>query len=372
MKNLCRTDVRIGEPLPWPVYDRKGRLLLRQGVCIAFEHQIDRLAEQGMFVREKDAEALETETAGSDETPCDVFDGLLACSWSLKLLLTGFFSQPVAPDLVRRVRQRAARMMAACRADPEAALASLHLDFRNPYPLAHPVHAAVLCELIGLRLGVPKAERLSTLCAALTCDIGMFDFPCLEKQAAALDDDQAAAVRRHPARAAALLAAAGVDDKLWLDVVLCHHERWNGSGYPEGTARTSVPRGARILAVADSYAAMIKARPHRGSRPPFEVHGEIFRTMGVLYDPEICGALVKEIGMYPPGSFVRLWSAETAVVKTRRHDGEWSVYAIYGADDLPYLSPQRRNAMEEGFAIAAVRAQGECRASEAIVRRLWR
>lgn len=364
MKSIRRIDIRVGQPLPWPVYDRNGRLLLREGVRIAFEHQIDRLATQGLFVHDK---------AGSEVTavPDDVFDWLLATSWGLKPLLNGFLGDAPAEDSVPRVIARAARLCKACDADPEAALASVHLDFRNPYPLAHPVHIAVLCALIAKRLALPEAQRISIACAALTCDLGMFDMPHLEKQALGLDEEQSVSMRYHVARAAMLLERAGVADRLWMDAVRCHHERWNGSGYPDGLMREAIPLGARVLAVADCYAAMIKPRPHRVALAPFNALAELFRGMGLLYDRDVCNALVKEIGMYPPGSFVRLASGETAVVKGHRSNGEWPVYGIYGADDLPYLQPRRRDAAAAGFGITAARAQGECRASESIVRRLW-
>lgn len=368
MKNIRRVDLRVGEPLPWPVYDRNGRLLLRRGVRLAFEHQIDRLAEQGLFIPGDDADTVIEDA----ETPADTFDWLLATAWSIKPLLQGFLSRAPAPDGVTRVRQRAMKVLRACEADPESALASIHLDFHNPYPLAHPVHVAILCALIGQRLGVEEREQISLLCAALTCDLGMFDFPHLEKQSTVLGDDQASVMHRHPSRSAALLELADVCDANWLDIVLCHHERWNGSGYPERLAREAIPQGARIFAVADSYAAMIKPRPYRGARSPSESQSDICRDLGALYDPDVCGALINEVGVYPPGSFVRIESRETAVVRTRRRNDEWLVHAIYGDDDLPYLSPRRRNVLETGFGIVAARRQSECRASESIVRRLWR
>lgn len=368
MKRLCRTDIRLGQPLPWTVYDGNGRLLLRAGAHIAFEHQIDRLAEQGLFIQEDGDGA-----AGAQEAlPASVFEWLLATGWTQKQLVNELLAEPPMPDVVQRVVARAARICQVCAADPDAALASVHLDFRNPYLLAHPVHSAVLCALIAPRLEMPEAERRSTVCAALTADIGMFELPHLEKQKTALDGGQLAGVRRHVARSLEVLELAGVADPVWIAAVRHHHERWNGSGYPDGRANGNIPLAARVLAAADSYAAMIKPRPHRGAHPPIEALAELFRGMGVLYDRDVCGALVKEIGMHPPGSFVRLASGETAIVKSRRRDGCWSVHAVYGADGMPYLAPRSRDAATAEFAIVGARIQGTCRAAESIARRLWR
>lgn len=370
LKHIRRSDIHVGKPLPWSIYDRGGRLLLRKGALIAYEAQIDRLAQTGLFIQEDDAAdgtSSVTDVAAADNN----FDWLLAAAWSMKPMLNEIVTSDEVCDVIPRFRMRAERIAKASRHASDACLASVHLDFRNPYRLAHPIHAAVLGTLIARRLGLGERECIAIACAALTCDLGMLDLNYLEKQSGSLDEDQTAAVHGHPARSAAILERAGVVDDLWLDIVRTHHERWNGTGYPSGTARETIPVGARILAVADSYAAMIKNRSHRPALAPFAALSQLFRGMGTLYDPEVCSALVKEIGMYPPGSFVRLANAETAVVKSRSSETEWPVFAVYGPDDLPYLSPRQRDAATGTFGVVAARAQTECLGSESIVRRLW-
>ncbi|PLX49354.1 MAG: hypothetical protein C0613_07765 [Desulfobulbaceae bacterium] len=73
-------------------------------------------------------------------------------------------------------------------------------------------------------------------------------------------------------------------------MVLSHHERWDGSGYPEGLHTEQIPLGARILAVADSFSAMVDDRPYRKGMEPAKAMAEIIGASGRLYDPQVVTA----------------------------------------------------------------------------------
>lgn len=74
------------------------------------------------------------------------------------------------------------------------------------------------------------------------------------------------------------------------DMVLSHHERWDGSGYPEGLHTEQIPLGARILVVADSFSAMVDDRPYRKGMEPAKAMAEIIGASGRLYDPQVVTA----------------------------------------------------------------------------------
>ncbi|GCE15189.1 hypothetical protein KTT_50480 [Tengunoibacter tsumagoiensis] len=76
-------------------------------------------------------------------------------------------------------------------------------------------------------------------------------------------------------------------------LVLAHHERWDGCGYPYGLAQEAIPLGARILAIVDSYDAMTGSRPYRRSLSPAEARAEVRRCAGSAYDPQIVDAFLQ-------------------------------------------------------------------------------
>jgi HD-GYP domain-containing protein (c-di-GMP phosphodiesterase class II) len=82
-------------------------------------------------------------------------------------------------------------------------------------------------------------------------------------------------------------------------VVRCHHERWDGSGYPDGIAASEIPLEARIVAVADAFQAMLEDRPYREARSQDEAVGEVLRSSGTQFDPACVRAFVRVAGTAP-------------------------------------------------------------------------
>ena len=85
----------------------------------------------------------------------------------------------------------------------------------------------------------------------------------LNRQTGALTEDQRLMIDTHPLAGVELLQAAGVDDEVWLEAVLQHHERLDGSGYPSGLEGDAISPGARMLAIVDIYSAMVRPRAYR-------------------------------------------------------------------------------------------------------------
>jgi HD-GYP domain-containing protein (c-di-GMP phosphodiesterase class II) len=97
-------------------------------------------------------------------------------------------------------------------------------------------------------------------------------------------------------------------------VVLRHHERWNGSGYPDGRVREEIHEMARIAAVADTYDAIISERPYAAARPSV-VGVEVIRdAAGTLFDPDVAAAFAQVVPPYPAGSEITLPDGRPAIV----------------------------------------------------------
>jgi HD-GYP domain-containing protein (c-di-GMP phosphodiesterase class II) len=102
-------------------------------------------------------------------------------------------------------------------------------------------------------------------------------------------------LERHPQIGYRMLESLGVDPVA--DWVLHHHERWDGSGYPDGVSGDEIPLGARIIFVADAYDAMTSDRVYRGRLSDDEAITELARCSGTQFDPEIVSALADELGV---------------------------------------------------------------------------
>jgi putative nucleotidyltransferase with HDIG domain len=170
---------------------------------------------------------------------------------------------------------------------------------RDPYTAAHERRAALLASLIAERLGWSEAAIETVRTAALVHDIGKIAIPAeILSKPARLTETEFALVKAHPQAAYEILAPIAFDVPV-ADIVVQHHERLDGSGYPEGLRGEAILPEARVLAVADVVEAMATHRPYRPALPISEAIAEIRAGLGTRYDAEAgaaCLGLLEEQG----------------------------------------------------------------------------
>jgi len=212
------------------------------------------------------------------------------------------------------------------------------------------------------------------VCAALTRDIGMFSVQDeLDRCEGAMPESLKRVVLEHPLMGAEILRRGGVQDKIWLDAVEQHHERLNGGGYPRRIQGDGICRGGRVLAIADTYSAMTKPRPYR-AKEHFAQNAlrDIYLQKDVSLDGDLIQAMIKEIGIFPPGSIVKLKSGEIAVIKHCTHKPADAVmYTVYDQRGMPLLEPLRREAANPNYEIVSMVPFAECRSAAVTIKRLW-
>lgn len=381
-RQITPADIKLGEPLPFSVYDTEGRLLLRQGIVITMPEQVDRIIERKAVMGTSGLSAADRPPApprspASPRMPGEampVFEQMGSLILNLKHSFATALKTPDQIDLAARIRQFATKIQTLCKDDIDSALAAPHLDYLNPYLIVHQVMGAVLAEVIARRTGLAVEERLPLVCAGLTRDIGMFGIQAeLDQCDGPMPDVLKRAVHEHPLSTTDVLRRVGVDDAAWLDAVEQHHERLNGSGYPRGIQADDIGRGGRILAIADTYSAMTKPRPYR-NKQHFAQNAlrDIYLQKDVHLDGELVQAMIREIGIFPPGSIVKLKNGEIAVIKHCTHKpAEAVVYTVYDQRGMPLLEPLRREAANPNYEIVSMVPFAECRSAAVTIKRVW-
>jgi hypothetical protein len=183
------------------------------------------------------------------------------------------------------------------------------------YSASHSLICAVLCHLIALELNISLRERDSLVHAALTMNVAMTSLQ--DELAGQMDKpnpEQQSAIRAHAMKGSLMLSAVGVVDKLWLDVVSAHHDEDTDKG--DFRAIPPADRLARIVRIVDRYAAMISPRKSRTGRSATDSVRAIVSTSSEQ-GGEVGHALVRTVGLCPPGTYVRLDNNEVAVVLRR-------------------------------------------------------
>jgi diguanylate cyclase (GGDEF)-like protein/putative nucleotidyltransferase with HDIG domain len=164
------------------------------------------------------------------------------------------------------------------------------IDAHGLHPGAHSANVALYSVALGQLLGLDR-ERVARLRrAALLHDIGKTSVPAeILAKPGPLADEEWEQVRRHPAIGAAMLAHAGFDEEAaW---VRHHHERIDGTGYPDGLAGDDIPLEARILCVAACFEAMTSQRPYRDAMSIVDAVAELQKGAGTQFDARVVAAL---------------------------------------------------------------------------------
>lgn len=369
-------------------------MLLRQGIIITLPSQAERLVEKNAvrdYGRAVKTAANAPRAPSQEENPVEgaknsphkihyleekqpVFELVGSLTLNLKHILTTAIKVPEQIDLPVRINKLAADLQSLCQADLDGALAAAHLDYFNPYLVVHQVMGAILTEIIAEHKGLSIEERLPFVCAALTRDIGQITLQSeIDRCNGPLPESLKAAMQEHPFKSKEILVHAGVTEAAWLDAVWQHHERLDGSGYPQKLSGDAVGLGARILMIADSYSAMTKPRPYRNKALHAQnVLREIYLEKDVRMDGELAQGLIKEIGMLPPGTIVRLKSGEVAAIKSRAMKADdATVFCLYNPKGMPIMSPIRRQTSNPEYEITGIVAFSECRSAAVTIKRLW-
>jgi PAS domain S-box-containing protein len=165
------------------------------------------------------------------------------------------------------------------------------VEAKDDYTGAHIQRVHEIGLLLAKAVAPDQADDPQLAYGFLLHDIGKLSVPdAVLKKPGPLTDSEWLLMRRHPEAGARILDAVPFLDRA-VDVVLHHHERWDGRGYPAGLEADGIPLWARIFAVADTVDAITSNRPYRRGRPLEQAVDEIVARAGTQFDPECAQAL---------------------------------------------------------------------------------
>lgn len=275
-----------GAEPPFVLFDRRGRLA-------------DLTIARTVYVAPSDAEALDGylrrhlgALLGARRVP------ETARAWALHRALL---------DVVEHALRTLPEAEALQRLQPVIEVAATHVATEPGIYLAEVAHSvpspathAVATALYGLTLAVGEGidDRDSLVRVALAgvlADVSKFRTPRLLARGSDLTDQERAELRAHPEHGAVLLTRAGVRSRGAIEAVRLHHERWDGGGYPEALHGTAIPLEARILRIADAYAALTIDRPDAPGLRGYEALLEMAQSEGE-FEPRLLRSFVRSLG----------------------------------------------------------------------------
>jgi len=169
------------------------------------------------------------------------------------------------------------------------------IETRDPYTSGHSVRVSTLARVIATDLGVNRRQLEHVESAALLHDIGKIDsaYAPLISKPFDLSEYERQVIRTHAIRGAELLSSLTSLDEGIIKGVRHHHERYDGTGYPDGLAGEAIPLISRIIMLCDAIDAMLSDRPYRPALSIEEVRDELIRCRGQQFDPRLVDAVLQ-------------------------------------------------------------------------------
>ena len=338
--------------VPWPVFGSDGRMMLSKGQEIGSYDRISVLLSCGACRKLTPEEKKQSQLEESVELPLlEHLDEVKQRNYEM----LGNINNGQEGDYLQKLDTLVDEISTLSQANSDLMLGALLMDKESPYTMLHPIMSAIICRLMTNRLEINEDDMRTLMIAALVSNVGMFKFMDeLSDQTEPLSEDQRIKVQAHPRKSYEMLKGVGLINHQCLDIVLKHHEKLDGSGYPYGLYGSEIPLLPSILSLTDIYSAILLPRKYRKGIYGRQAIQFVFAKRGEKINKTLVGLFIKEIGIYPPGLFVKLTNNEKGIVIKRGKESAdrpivSALYNDYGArHDFPRI---RDTAKANGFII---------------------
>lgn len=295
--SLSASLLRVGQSIPWDVYDRQGVLLLKQGSTLLSERQIEQIVARGASTKMPVKDQYQ-ETPQERERRLHPF-----LSWhEMESELATIYTISDPDEFPVAAKAAVTRVAEMVQLNPNGSLAAMLLNRHHRYPVSHALHVALIVAIVGSKMAMNVEALIS---AALTMNLSMMELQSvLFRQGAPLTPEQKQQVRKHPTESANMLVHRGIMDANWLRLVAEHHE----PDYPTGNPGH---QDSMLIHVSDIYTAKFSGRSYRQGISPEEA---ILSTLRPFKDQKVMHKLLQTIGLFPPGLFLKLSDGSLAIV----------------------------------------------------------
>jgi putative nucleotidyltransferase with HDIG domain len=280
----------------------------------------DQTVMQELTVQNMVQEILQTDAPLRDTTPtsaaAEYARAAQICAKSKQAVMAMFqevrmgntVDAELAQNLVNEVTDSVIR-------NPGALISLVRLKSADDYTYMHSVAVCALMIALSRQLKLDEAQTRTMGLAGLLHDLGKAMMPmAVLNKPGKLTDAEFAVIKSHPALGHRMLAESQAVNEVVLDVVLHHHEKIDGTGYPDGLKGDGISLFAKMGAVCDVYDAITSNRPYKKGWDPAESIKKMSEWTNGHLDAQIFQAFVKSLGIYPTGSLVRLASGRLGVV----------------------------------------------------------
>jgi putative nucleotidyltransferase with HDIG domain len=215
--------------------------------------------------------------------------------------------QILAGKTIEQIEKVSEKLVRNIKKNKEVTIGISDLQTYDENTYLHSLSVTVISIAIGTELGLSREQLCNLGVCGILHDIGKVEIPIeLISKPAKLTEDEYDIVKTHANLGANyIIGNKEIDKEIYLGII-SHHEKIDGTGYPNGLEKDEIPLFGRIISVADVYDALTAKRPYRNPIKPFEAIEYIMGGVGTSFDYKIVKAFLKRIQPYPIGAYVRL------------------------------------------------------------------
>ena len=216
---------------------------------------------------------------------------------------------------VELARETISPMLESMMRNPNALIWLTRMKQHDSYIFSHALNTSIWGLAFARHLGLEKQDIFEVGLGCMLMDVGKTQLPLtLLLKPGPLDEAEWKLARSHVALSRNIIRGMeGVSPRI-MDMVQNHHERYDGSGYPDGVKGAAIPTFAKIAGIVDTYDALVSFRPYAGERPPHEAARYIYSLRGGLFQDEVVVKFMQVVGAFPTGSVVELNTGAVGVV----------------------------------------------------------
>lgn len=329
--------------------ERTIDMLKKQGV----DKVVVQMTEEEADEHKKTKQITEDSNVSVEEEfsrSCQIYDD--ATENVKKILLDTSSNKPMSPQAMSAL---AGEITESVMRNEHAITILTRMRQRSQYQWEHAINCGILVCGFALYLGLKKSTVQEMTLGALLHDIGTAKVPkAILENPGKLTPSEMNVVKQHVFWGVELAKKEGFATPIIVDMLVNHHERLDGSGYPRGIKKNKLTKLSRITAIVDVYDAMTGDKPHKKGELPLTVLRHLL-TNKAQFDQTIVQQFIKYLGVHPVGSLVELSNEKLAVVMegNRIDPLKPKVKIVYSLKLNKFITPIDHDLTEENFSIIA-------------------
>ncbi len=341
MRKVTVEQLEPGMMTKKPVLGFLGQVMLNAGIEIKPKHiyYLKQLGVNAIYVHDPRLEDLEVSDLATDELRSEsraliaqIMKDIDSAGEAKKGLA---FKEKEIQDIIAKIITQVTRVK-----DIPVQISDIRTQ--DGYVFSHSVNCCLLATLIGARMNYETGALKILAAGALLHDIGLVAVPqAILRKPGALTDEEYNAVKQHPAEGYEIFRRSKLFSERIGEIILRHHERYGGQGYPGGLREKEIPSLARIVMVAEVFDALTSDKVYRRAYPVHKAMEMLRGWSGELFDPEVIDIFLESLAAYPVGSHVILNSGESGLVVANKPGYTYRplVRLLYKKDYDPHPAP---------------------------------